>query len=201
MNVQLIFTTPGYIAHPYTVEMYKLIELQKRSGMMRARSDKKRREALEKALKDAGMSFSDYEELKRLAERPFATDAGGEIIIAGARILDCLVNASDVAPSAAKMDNIRSRLKATDFRTGKSKPDGVWERFAVVRSATGKLSNQRGLRSNQYIENFTAEGEITFDPAMVQPKALRQLLEFAGREVGIGASRKMGWGRFTVKID
>lgn len=33
---------------------------------------------------------------------------------------------------------------------------------------------------------------------MVEPKAVLALLTFAGRTVGIGASRPMGWGRFTV---
>jgi hypothetical protein len=31
------------------------------------------------------------------------------------------------------------------------------------------------------------------------PSRVRDFIAYAGREVGIGASRKMGWGRFTVQ--
>ena len=58
--------------------------------------------------------------------------------------------------------------------------------------------NQRGFRSNAYIRNFAAAGEILHDPELVRPEAIIALLTYAGREVGIGASRKMGWGRFAV---
>jgi len=110
------------------------------------------------------------------------------------------VNASSEAPSKIRIDNIRNRLTVSDFITHKKKADGVWERFAVVKSGTGKtLSNQRGLRSNGFIRDFTASGTITMDENMVDPAAVLTLLEFAGRGVGIGASRKMGYGKFTVE--
>jgi len=33
---------------------------------------------------------------------------------------------------------------------------------------------------------------------MVRPETLKKALEWAGEWVGIGASRKMGFGRFTI---
>jgi len=196
MNLSLVFGKPGYIAHPYRHEMYQLIEVQKKSGMMRTRSDKKRRESLEAYLRSVGMDLDDYLKLEKMANEPFYRDGSGGIIIPADKILSCLVNASAVCASRMRIGNIRVALRASDFSTGKQHPDGKWERFAVVTGAQGKLSNQRALRVNEYICDFTAKG--TIDHGMVSPKALLALIEHAGREVGIGASRKMGWGRFSV---
>lgn len=201
MQVKLTFKEPGYIASPYWPEMYRLIEITKLSGANRIRSEKKRREALEEHLRSVGITFADYEALERASQRPFYTRNGGpEIIIPGDKILSCLVSASDEAPSKLRIDSIRTVIRASDFTTGKTAADGVWERFAVVKTGSGKtLSNQRGFRTNQYIKNFIAEGTLDYDPEMVKPAAVVALLEFAGRIKGIGASRKMGWGRFTVE--
>lgn len=53
-------------------------------------------------------------------------------------------------------------------------------------------------------DTLTGTGEVlataTFeiDPDLVKPDTLRNMLTWAGAWVGIGASRKMGWGRFSV---
>lgn len=192
------FATPGYIAEPYWPEMYKIIEIQKQSGMMRARSEANRRRALEEHLRGVGMTYGDYLQLEKDSKRPFYTNSTHEIIIPADRLLSCLVNACDVAPAKIRVPNVRSCLHPTDFHTGKLAPDGTWERFAVVTGAQGKLSNQRGFRASQYIREFDARGTIDFSTNLVSPEAVLALLTFAGREVGIGASRKMGWGRFAV---
>jgi len=70
-----------------------------------------------------------------------------------------------------------------------------------VKSGSGKtLSNQRGYRVSQLIRNFDAVGSVTIDEKMVNPEAVKELLTFAGRVVGIGASRKMGYGRFALTM-
>lgn len=200
MKVTLQFGKPGYIEHPYTPAMHKLVELKKLSGVNRVRSEKKAREALESYLKRNGMTLADYEQLERDAAMQFHTNGTEEIIIPAEKILSCLVNASDLAPSRMRINNLRCAVMSTNFHTGKSKADGVWERFAVVTggSAMKRLSNQRGYRANEYIENFKATGDLTVKESMVKPEAVMELLRFAGSDVGIGASRKMGWGRFEV---
>jgi len=198
MQVTLTFAEPGYIAHPYWPEMYKLIELDKKSGINRARTEANRRKALEAHLQSENMSLEDYEKLRAAAHRPFHMN-GEHIIIPSEKVLACLVNASDQAPSKLRIPNMRTAVHASDFKTDKSQPDGVWERFAVVTMGTGaKASNQRGLRSNAFIKDFKAVGTLDVDKDMVDLKAVLELLTFAGRQVGIGASRTMGWGRFTV---
>lgn len=199
MKITLNFTKPGYIASPYHVATFKLIEIQKLSGMMRTRSEKKRRESLEAHLRMNGMTLADYDKLVGEAKEPFHKDGGGKIVIPSGNVMSALVNANQEAPSRLRIGNLRAALKPSDLSTVKSKPDGVWERFVVIKSGTMKLSNQRSLRSDSYIEDFKAVGTIEHDPEKVDPKSIVDLLEYCGREIGIGASRKMGWGRFTVE--
>jgi hypothetical protein len=191
----------GYVADPYWPERSRLIDIQKESGLNRARSDANRRKALEEYLKRKGMTLADYEELERRSNRPFYTN-GADIIIPSAQVLSFLVATCDQARSATRPcdpDQVRSRFAASDFHTGKKQADGIYERFATVTSGTGsKLSNQRGLRRSAFIEKFEAKGELTFDSGFVDPATLKNALEWGGLFVGIGASRKMGWGRFVL---
>jgi hypothetical protein len=201
LDLTLAFTTP-YVGHPYWPEMYEVIEITKKSGINRAKSDANRRKALEEYLRANGLTLADFERLDQLSRRPFHTAHDGEIIIPADRILSFLVAANSEARAAnraAPPEQVRSRISATDFRTGKYQPDGVWKRFATVNLGTGaKASNQRGLRENAYIENFQATGALRFDEQTVDPKTLIRLIEWGGEFVGLGASRKMGKGRFRV---
>ena len=145
------------------------------------------------------MSLKDFETLEKAAKVPFYYNADGYIIIPTNSVFACLANANSEAPARLRIDNLRSALTMSDFVTTKKKEDGWWERFAVVKSGTGQtLSNQRGLRRNAYIKNFSATGTIEMDEKMVKPSDLMELLNFAGRVIGIGASRKQGYGRFIV---
>jgi hypothetical protein len=192
----------GYIADPYWPERSRLIDIQKESGLNRARSDANRRKALEEYLQRKGMTLADYEDLERRSNRPFYTNGSNEIVIPAAQVLAFLVATCDEARSATRPcdpNQVRSRFAASDFLTGTTQADGIYERFATVTSGTGsKLSNQRGLRRSAYIEKFEAKGTLTFDSGFVEPETLRNALEWGGLFVGIGASRKMGWGRFNV---
>ena len=195
---------PGrYIGNPYWPEMFRLIEITKESGMNRARASQNRRKALEEFLRSRGMTMADFEQLERDARRPFHTGQDGQIIIPAERVLSFLVATTDTARAAMRPcanEQVRSRFEVTDWLTGKYKSDGVWSRFATVSSGTGaKLSNQRGLREDHFIEDFSARGEITCDPKFVNVDVLRNALEWGGQFVGIGAARKMGAGRFTVQ--
>jgi len=201
MNITLTFKEPGYIEHPYWPEQYRKIEIDKKSGINRARTEANRRKALEAYLVEVGMTLDQYKELCAMAARPFHSNGSGHIYIPQEKILSCLVNANDVAPSKMRIQNLRVAVSASNFKTTKAAPDGVWERFAVVNMGSGaKASNQRGHRANAYIKDFDAVGTIECVEEMVDPKAVVELLKFAGRVVGIGAARKMGWGRFTLSV-
>jgi hypothetical protein len=196
-----LYFAKGYIGDPYWPELEKLINIQKR-GVNRARTVANRRKALEEYLGGIGMSLADYEVLERKAKEPFYRD-GDEIIIPELHVTSFLVATCDEARAATRPcepNQVRSRFIVTPWRTGKTAPDGVWSRFAVVSAGGGqKLSNQRGLRESQYIADFTACGNITFDPDFVDAAVLQRAIEWGGMFVGIGASRKMGWGRFELR--
>jgi hypothetical protein len=192
----------GYIADPYWPEVAQLIDIQKKSGINRAKSDANRRKALEGYLTANDMTLDDYEQLEKKAKKPFHTNGSDEIIIPELHVTSCLVAICHQARSAMRPcdpNQVRSRFICTHWDTGKTKADGLWERFVKVTSGTGQtLSNQRGLRKNAYIKQFTARGQITIDEDYIDAKTLNRALEWGGRFVGIGASRKMGWGRFEL---
>lgn len=198
----------GYIGHPYWPEREKLINVQKQSGINRARSEDKRQKTLRAWLDAHEMTLDDYRQLETRAARPFYTgmDVGlskhaDEIVIPAHHLYGMCAQAADLAPSAVRLaspEQIRTVMDVGDFRTGKTKADGVWERFAVVKSGSGQaLSNQRGLRSDHFISDVTARGSIRLVNDELEKKA-RDFWTWAGREIGVGASRKLGWGRFEV---
>jgi hypothetical protein len=200
-NIQCHFDK-GYIANPYWAAIDRLINIQKKSGINRAKSDAKRRRALEEHLKMIGMSLADYEALEKEASEPFYRDKTGAIIIPQNQVEAFLVATCHQVSSQMRPcepDQVRSRFVCCDWETGKKEQDGVFQRFVTVTSGTGnKLSNQRGLRTNPFISHFVAHGGIRFDADFVDAATLNQAIKWGGMFVGIGASRKMGWGRFRL---
>ena len=200
----------SYIGHPYWPERERLINIVKESGMSRARSTANRRKALDEYLTANGMTYAQYEELEAKADLPFHM-AGGRIIVPELHVMSMLVQVCDQIRAAGRpvpADQVRSRIRMSAWRTDREAQDGVWERFAVVTAGTGaKLSNQRALRSNPYIgtppgqldgKGADAEGVVSMEPSMVKPSVLLDALRWGGANIGVGASRKMGWGRFDV---
>lgn len=195
----------GYIADPYWPARDRLINIQKSSGLNRARSASGRRKALEEHLQSIGQSLEWYEALEQQANEPFyrVNGVGSPIIIPDLHVFAFLVQTCDQIRSATRPsdpEQVRSRFLVTPWTTGKTTEDGLFERFATVASGTGqKLSNQRGLRVSKYIRDFTAEGLVSFEPDFVDAKTLKAAIDWGGNFVGIGASRKMGYGRFKVQ--
>jgi hypothetical protein len=191
----------SYIANPYWPERERLINITKESGVSRARTAETRRKALDGYLSAAGLTRADYEELERAASRPFHVDEG-MIVVPDLHVMSMIVACCDEIGSRGRPctpDLARTLIRPSSWRTGKSEPDGIWERFAVVSSGTGaKLSNQRALRTDSYIKDADACGVIEVDESMIRPDVLLKALSWAGTYVGIGSARKMGWGRFTL---
>ena len=156
-------------------------------------------------LQTISMSIEEFRRLEELARRPFYREGDGEegkIIIPAHQVYGAFAQASAICSASvrlARQDQIRTVLTTTDWLTEKSKEDGIWERFVPVKSGTGKvLSNQRSLRSNPYIEQFTARGTLHCLLGNEHQKKLGDFVKWVGAEVGVGASRKLGWGRFQV---
>jgi hypothetical protein len=212
--INLTIDIDSYVGDPYRPERERLINIQKESGMNRARSTANRRKALEEYLRANEMTLAAYDELERVAEMPWDLDESGCIVIPQRCIAGMLVQTCGTARAAMRPcppEMVRTVLRPTRWATDAHPSDALaWERFAVVTAGTGKkLSNQRGFRSNVYIgarppagsapaKETTARGELDINPEMVRPAVLRKALDWAGEWVGIGSSRKMGWGRFSL---
>ena len=201
MEYKLIFDKPGYIAHPYWPEREQVVNIQKQSGMNRARSEDKRDAALRRYLEKMGMSMKDYQKLEQEASKEWYRDDADNIIIPRHHLSGCLVQACKTSPAGTRFsqDQLRSLLQISDFVTDRKTADGIFKRFVLPTDGKGNpISNQRRLTKNEFIGGFTAVGTIDFDKSDVSEKAVRELLQYAGKYVGVGASRKMGYGRFKV---
>jgi hypothetical protein len=210
INVALHFLK-GYIGHPYWPERGTLIDIQKEGKQNSRMNDANKAKALSEELKERGLTLADYKGIEVMANREFvrASDVvapgvdPSEIVLPPIQLEGMMANAADICPSnirVASNDQIRTMAGFGPFRTGKTKADGVWTRAVPPKGPDGKvLSNQRGIRNNEFLRDFTAEGELTL---FVEEKDLatrmRTFLSWAGPNVGMGACRKMGWGRFTV---
>jgi len=230
MRYALALELDSYIGQPYWKEMDLLVTIQKVSGMNRSRTEANRNASLQQELEkrnatgakrvgdEPAMTLAQYEALEVMAHRPFYLEAvsnghAPRIMVPKIQVDGMLVAATDMVRSAGKPcppDQVRTMLRATPWTTDRTAPDGLWERYVVVSSGTGaKLSNQRGMRRNEYIGRnpieqvagqtaVLATGYVELDPEMVKPDVVEKLLRWAGANVGIGASRKMGFGRYRL---
>lgn len=193
----------GYIADPYFPAREQLINLQKISGMNRTKSEEKRQQSLRDYLQRQGMSMEDYQTLQRAAQEPWYR-SGEAIIIPSHQLYGCLIEAARNASATLRPcdpDNLRHVLVVSDFATGKHTHDGIFQRLVMPKSGSGQpLSNQRALRENPYIAQFEATGQLAYfaEDMRSEGATLAEFLAWTGQRIGVGASRKMGYGRFVV---
>jgi len=204
-KIEVTLNVASYIAHPFWPEREQVVNILKTSGYNRVRSEDKREQSLRRWLEKNGLRWEDWEVLKKKAERQWYRangDESGAIIIPRHQLSGALVQACRTAPAGARFneDQFRSLVQLSDFTTEKTTADTVFRRFVMPKTGKGApLSNQRALRENEVIENFPAVGTLTFIDDDVKQKAVLDLLRYAGKYVGVGASRKMGYGRFTIE--
>lgn len=194
----LVVAMESYIADPYWPEVEEKITLEKKSGMNFQRSDAKRDATLLAYLEQQGLTMEDYRALAEKAARPWYRlddeDQTSEIVIPRHQLSGALVQTCKVSPSSvikrAWTENLRSMLRAEPLRTDKTEADRVWKRYVK-----GDQSNQRRLETDEVIEDFTASGQCHFDPDILKPKTVEALFRYTLVHVGIGACRKMAFGR------
>lgn len=201
----------GYIAHPYWPERGTLIDIQKEGKQNTRLGDVKKVKALTEELNKRGMTSADYDALQVRAEREFYTASDvavpgaslSEIVIPPIHLNGMMAHAADLCPTKIRIapnDQIRTMADFGPFRTERAKADGVWCRAVQPKGPDGKvLSNQRGVRKNQFIQDFTAQGELVLfvDEKDISAR-MKSFIVWAGTNIGTGACRKMGWGRFIV---
>jgi len=200
IRVQLLMQ--NYIAHPFWPSRNLCIEIEKKSGVNRQKSEDKRRAALEAECSKRGMTFADYLTAREQAAEQWyrRNGPGSPIMIPRHQLAGAFVQTIGGAPKALRgmfdRDNFRAYVQIGDFDTQRTEPDGVFARFVKLES-----SNQRSWQENEYIgryldqgEPFTAEGLLSIAEEKSVP-TVKALLEAAVRDKGIGAARKMGFGR------
>lgn len=201
LTFRVVLSMVRYIADPYWPEQERLITIRKQSGVDRVRSEDKRDLALSTFLKKIGMTTDEHKALEKRAKEPWYRMVRGEetspIIIPARQMSGMLVHAAHSAPAGSRVpeDNLRSLIRTTDFVTNRKKADGVFSRYVLPKDGKGNpISNQRRFMEDEYIENFKAEGSVTF-PDHMKPENVKNLVAYAINVVGVGACRKMDYGR------
>lgn len=198
----------SYIGHPYWPEKNLCIDIEKTSGVNRQKSDEKRLAAIKAECKRRGMTYQQYLDAKKASERPFYTAKNGAIIIPRHQLAGAIAQAIGESPKGVRgpytKDNFRALVRVSDFTTDRKKADGTFSRFVKLDS-----SNQRSYQQNPFIgqyldpatgmtgKPFTAEGTLH----VLEDKwhdTVKGLLTHAVEVVGLGAARKMGFGRGKV---
>jgi hypothetical protein len=180
-----------------------VIEIEKKSGMNRARSEDKRMAALKAECAKQGFTLEQYEQFKReAAEQWYRKD--GKIVIPRHQLAGAFVQAIGTSPKNLRgpfdKDNFRALIQIGDFETDRHFASGVFARFAKL-----EASNQRSYQENEYLGVYLDQGEpfeargVFGIPNRKHVDTVRSLLEVVVGTTGIGASRKMGFGRGVVK--
>jgi len=205
MLVRVTLRLTNYIANPYWPQKNRVIEIEKKSGVARQRSEDKRIAALKSECSRQGLTYEDYLRLKREAEEQwYRSKTDGTIIIPRHQLAGAVVQAIGQSPKALRgpftVDNFRALVGVGDFTTGLKEATGKFERFVKLEG-----SNQRSFQSNEFIgqyldqgEPFEAVGYLTV-PDDKTERYVKDLLNVAVTTIGIGACRKMGFGRGVIK--
>lgn len=208
MEARVILTLTNYIAHPYWPSRNRVIEIEKKSGVNRQKSEDKRQAALKAECERQGFTIAQYEQFKREAAEQWYRH-GETIVIPRHQLAGAFVQAIGTAPKALRgsftKDNFRALVQIGDFTTDRTKPDGTFARFAKLEG-----SNQRSYQENEFIgraihmgkdltgEPFEATGSIVI-PNAKSVDTVKALLANVVEVIGVGASRKMGFGRGVIK--
>ncbi|MGA2538560.1 MAG: hypothetical protein ABSF53_21310 [Terracidiphilus sp.] len=201
VSAKLTFNDPGYIGLPYWPERDLRINISKEVHPKLGPA--KKEAALAAACEKHGITRERYDEISKLADRPFYTLDGtrnGEIVIPQRIIQSFLNNANQEAPKAIPriaskgLTFIGIKLEGGYLRTGRYERDAkLFQRFVKMEN-----SNQRIFSSAPYISDFAATGTFLVDEGIINVGDLRKLIEYGGRWFGIGSARPQGFGRFQV---
>lgn len=201
--MEVVLLMRSYIAHPFWDARNRVIEIEKKSGVNRLKNEDKRIAALKAECQKQGISYEDYQRLKVEADEQWYRLPDGRIYIPRHQIAGALVQTIGESPKNLRgpynKDNFRALVQISDFVTNLTQPSGVFERFVKLEG-----SNQRSFQKNEYIGVYLEKGQpfeacgtiVVEDPK--QAKTVENLLVAAVERVGIGAARKMGFGRGKV---
>ena len=201
----------SYIAHPYWPAKNRVIEIEKKSGVNRQKSEEKREAALKAECERQGTTLEAYRADKIAGAQHWYREPqqpDGIIYIPRHQIHGGLVQVIGGAPKALRgpfdRDNFRALVDVSNFLTEHTSCSGIFGRFAKLEG-----SNQRNYQENEFLgkhecvrankvmgEPFVATGRVTCDPKYAE--TVRALFTALVELVGLGAARKMGFGRGKI---
>ena len=199
----VVLEMTNYIAHPFWPARNTCIEIEKKSGVNRQKSEEKRVAALKAECTKQGITYERYLELREEAKDQWYRDASRTIFIPRHQLAGALVQTIGTAPKALRgifdRDNFRALIQIGDFTTNRTEADGTFSRFVKLEG-----SNQRSWQENDFIgvyldkgKPFTATGVIAV-PDPKQFDTVKAVLTTAIENTGVGAARKMGFGRGKI---
>lgn len=195
----------NYIAHPFWPETNLCIDIEKKSGVNRQKSEDKRKAALEAECGKREMTYADYLAAKVKATEQWYKNEHNQIFIPRHQVAGALVQTIGTSPKALRgeftKDDFRCAVQISDFVTDRTKSDGTFTRFVKLEG-----SNQRSLQSNDYIGIYLdkgtqvlACGTISLVSEDVKTQVtVKGLFNAMVTRIGLGAARKMGFGRGEI---
>lgn len=202
MNVTLMLK--NHISHPYWAEKELTIRIEKDSGCNRLKSPEKKVSAIKAQCDIVGISYESYLDAVKAAKAQWYMQ-NGKIYIPRHQIHGALVQAVGLAPKALRgvftKDNFRAMVQISDFVSNKTSPDGIYTRY--VKDA---VSNMRRLTQNEYVGEYLDKGApVEFKGTICcddnKLENVKRLMTEVVTNIGIGACRKMGWGRGEVEFN
>lgn len=206
MKIEIRILFMNYIAHPFWPETNACIEIEKKSGANRQKSDDKRKAAIEAECERQEVTYEHYLEMKQLSKRQFYQREDGRIYIPRHQMSGALVQTIGGAPKSLRgpftKDNFRALVQIGDFETELTERSGTFSRFVKLEG-----SNQRSFQQNDFIGHYLDAGEPFECAGIVNlpvsdektEQVVKSLFNVAVRDIGVGAARKMGFGRGEIK--
>ena len=202
-TVHVTLEMTNYIAHPFWPARNACIEIEKKSGVNRQKSDEKRVQALKAECGKQNITYERYLELREEAKEQWYRNDDGVIVIPRHQIAGALVQTIGTAPKALRgsfdRDNFRALVQISDFTTELKVSAGTFGRFVKLEG-----SNQRSWQENDFIGQYLDKGQPFKATGVIscqdekQMQTVKACLTTAVENTGIGASRKMGFGRGKI---
>jgi hypothetical protein len=187
-----------YIAHPYWPEVHWLFSLDKAALIHPKHSAAKKDQILQAHCKNEGIAWQDVLDARtKIATEQWYKDTDGNIIVPRHHLVCSWIQSLRNHP-------MKKQIKVEQFRTFCNCTDGIVTPAKKVcdgkfrRYCSSEESNLRRLQEHEEIRDFQVTTEVTFMANILTTKELTNLIKFAGVYFGMGAARKMDYGRYMV---
>lgn len=191
-NLQVSFTLTSYIAEPFWPELSEVIGIQKLISPKLG--EEKKVAALKAILEKKGLTMADYANLQERAARKWYRNDDGAIIIPRHQIAGALVQTVKNAPAAIRgkfhKDSFRNYVRVSDFLTNKKEKDELFDRYV----SNFPKTNERRRTISEVVTNVACQGVVSLAD-IYKVEDFERIMRVSISDVGIGACRKMGYGR------